>query len=123
MDRRGRRNLLLLVGAALVLTGAGLGLLSLKGAAPGRTVSLYALNHSGRRLIARYPLGEASVGRVVRVKGPLGFTEVEVRGDRARVVSSPCRDKICVRFGWRSRDGEFAACLPNRLLLVVEERP
>ena len=31
-----------------------------------------------------------------------------------------CPDKVCMGMGKISRNGEFIACLPNRLLVVVE---
>jgi hypothetical protein len=122
MARRAARTAPWLVAVALVLIAGGLFALTSGKEAPGRWVAVYRLSSSGRTLVARYPLGAATIGRRVPVKGPLGLTQIEVRGGRARVVASPCPDQLCVNFGWRSREGQFAACLPNRVLLVVEER-
>jgi len=44
---------------------------------------------------------------------------VEIKGGRARIVSSPCRDKLCVKAGWLSRPGDAAVCLPQRVALQV----
>ncbi len=63
-----------------------------------------------------YPLG---VDRTVSVKGPLGDTVVEIRGGQARVLSSPCAEKICVRSGAVARQGQWIACLPNRVFLDI----
>jgi hypothetical protein len=64
-----------------------------------------------------YPLGE---DRVVSVRGPLGDTIVEIRGGQARVLSSPCAEKICVRSGAIARPGQWIACLPNRVFLDIQ---
>lgn len=66
-----------------------------------------------------YPLGE---DRAVTVSGPLGDTVVEIRGGQARVLSSPCAEKICVRSGAIARPGQWIACLPNRVFLDVQGR-
>ncbi len=35
-------------------------------------------------------------------------------------VSSDCPDRVCLRSGKIGRPGEFAACVPNRFLIVIE---
>jgi hypothetical protein len=75
----------------------------------------------GRDGAVRVPLDGAV--QTFRVSGPLGQTQVEIRDGAARVVDSPCRDKVCVKMGWVRGAGEWAACVPNRVLLRVEARP
>ena len=58
--------------------------------------------------------------REVTVTGPIGETVVQISDGRVRVVSSPCRDKICVAAGWLESGGQWAACLPNRVFVRVE---
>ncbi len=53
------------------------------------------------------------------VPGPLGDSEIEVRDGRIRFVRSPCAGQQCVHSGWAHRGGEFIACVPNRVSLVV----
>jgi hypothetical protein len=58
----------------------------------------------------------------VKVKGALGYSKVEVEDGMARIASSPCPDQICVHvFGWISRDGEISVCLPNGVMLQIED--
>jgi hypothetical protein len=56
----------------------------------------------------------------IRVPGPLGETVVEIRGGRVRVLSSPCVNQTCVAAGHIHRQGEWAACLPNRVFVAIE---
>jgi len=56
----------------------------------------------------------------VNVKGPLGITVVRIHGNEAWVESSPCENKICIGAGHLYRNGEFAACLPNNVLVMIE---
>lgn len=57
--------------------------------------------------------------RDIRLAGPLGETHLIIAKGRARFVSSPCSQKQCVHSGWLSRNGDFAACLPNHISLFI----
>ncbi len=46
--------------------------------------------------------------------GPLGETVIEIRDGKARVVSSPCPNGICIKAGW----SDTLCCLPNRVIAV-----
>jgi len=54
------------------------------------------------------------------VSGPLGDTVVEIRDGQARVLSSPCANQTCVSAGALSHQGQWAACLPNRVMLRIQ---
>ena len=57
------------------------------------------------------------------VEGPLGVSHVEIKDGRARISSSPCPDQVCVQvFGWISQQGALSVCLPNQVMLQVEEQ-
>lgn len=53
------------------------------------------------------------------VPGPLGNTIVQIQEGRARIIESPCPDKICVRTGWIKLAGQTAICVPNRIILRI----
>jgi len=55
----------------------------------------------------------------VVVSGPLGDTVVKIHGNRAWVESSPCENQTCVASGFVVRQGQWAACLPNNVLLMI----
>ena len=57
---------------------------------------------------------------LVIVDGPLGETGVKISGGRAAIVSSPCGGQTCVAAGEIHKNGQWAACLPNRVFLLVE---
>jgi len=54
------------------------------------------------------------------VSGPIGETTIQIRNNSVRIADSPCRDKICVAAGWLSHNGQWTACLPNRVFVRVE---
>lgn len=76
------------------------------------TVRVTAANHDH----ADYPAWQQ---RQITVRGPLGETRVEIAGGRARVISSPCTQKICIRSGWLEAAGDATACVPNRVSVAL----
>jgi hypothetical protein len=78
----------------------------------GTTVEI----RSGEKFMGRYSLHQ---DRRVSVPGPLGATEVEIRDGRARVTSSPCPHKTCVRMGEIGSKGGLIACVPNKVVVKV----
>lgn len=60
-----------------------------------------------------------AVDQEFTVDGALGPTHIKVEGGRVRFTDSPCANKLCVHSGWLQYGGEFAACLPNRVSLLV----
>jgi len=57
----------------------------------------------------------------VVVSGPLGDTVVEIGGGAARITSSPCLNQTCVSAGRIHSSGQWIACLPNRVMLIIDE--
>ena len=55
------------------------------------------------------------------VSGPLGDTTVEINGAAARITASPCLNQTCVVAGAVHSPGQWAACLPNRVMLYISE--
>jgi hypothetical protein len=85
---------------------------------------VYGKAPAGRRVLIRgadrswvFP---ADAEERVAVPGPLGDTVVEVRRGRARVLSSPCDNQTCVAAGHIDARGQWTACLPNRVFVVIE---
>ena len=56
----------------------------------------------------------------VTVSGPLGDTVVKINEGRAWIESSPCNNQTCVGMGYVHRQGQWAFCLPNNVMLIIE---
>jgi hypothetical protein len=65
-----------------------------------------------------FPLDAAET---VSVSGPLGNTVIEIRGGSAFFAFSPCQNQTCVAAGSIHLPGQWAACLPNRVMLFIGE--
>ena len=79
------------------------------------TFARVIIEGSGRRWV--YPL-DAEV--TLSVPGPLGNTVIRIHGNQTWVESSPCDNQICVAAGKLYRNFDFAACLPNSVMMIVE---
>jgi hypothetical protein len=55
----------------------------------------------------------------IKVPGPLGESELEIRNGKIRFISSPCTLKQCIHYGWLTNGGEFNACLPNLVSVQI----
>ena len=45
--------------------------------------------------------------------------EFSVSESGVAFVHSDCPDQVCVHTGWLNRPGQFAACVPNQVLLII----
>ena len=48
--------------------------------------------------------------------------EFEISGGKIRVSDSDCHDKICESTGFISRNSEAIVCLPNRVVVKIEDK-
>ncbi len=82
-------------------------------------LSLSLLPGGGDTLVVRTDDGEyafsLSENGIHSFTGPLGTTEIEIKDGRARVISSPCRNRLCIESGW----SENLCCLPNRIIATA----
>lgn len=64
-----------------------------------------------------YPI---DTDRDIAVAGPLGDTHVRIENNSVRIVESPCPDKLCIAMGRIDSNGQWVACLPNRVFVRVK---
>jgi len=64
-----------------------------------------------------YPV---SATETVFVKGALGDTIVRLDGNGVWVDSSPCVNKNCAAAGKIYRHGQWTACLPNNVIILIQ---
>jgi len=63
-----------------------------------------------------YPLNQ---NRELEFKGELDTAHLIIHDNCIEFVESPCRDKICIHMGQARKDGDFLACLPNRIIVTI----
>jgi len=86
--------------------------------------SIYGNQGSRLSLVIEAPSGswiyDLKTDRTVEIPGAAGNTKVEIAGGKARILDSPCPNKTCVAAAPLSRQGDWSACLPNKVILRVE---
>jgi len=60
-----------------------------------------------------------NVDRYFEARGPLGTSLIKIENGQAWFESSPCQNKICIQMGHQHHVGQWAACLPNRILVRI----
>ena len=63
-----------------------------------------------------YPLTQDSV---YKIKGNIGESIIEVKNGEVRFLSSPCKNKICIKSGKISKTSGVLACLPNGITVSI----
>lgn len=48
-----------------------------------------------------------------------GYNLIRIEDGKVRVAEANCPDKICVKAGAKSKNGEIIACLPHKLIITV----
>jgi len=107
-----------LVLVALVLIAAiGYGLLALRGNSSNKILIIKHDNAIVERITLK------GVQAETKLSIPVKDGTIIIRYDKngAWVESSPCPDKICVHQGKITKPGETAACVPEKVLLAIEE--
>lgn len=86
--------------------------------------SVYMKGEEKTQVLIRGQSGEwtfpVDADETVIVSGSLGDTIVRLYQSRAWVESSPCDNQTCVASGFVSRQGQWTACLPNNVLLIIK---
>jgi hypothetical protein len=80
-----------------------------------KTEARVSVKSAGRMWV--FPL---DAEETVIAPGPLGDTVVEIRGGKARILSSPCANQTCIAGGHIRSHGQWVACLPNGVFLSIE---
>jgi hypothetical protein len=56
----------------------------------------------------------------IPLHGRLGPIDLEVREGAIAVVRSDCANHLCLAMGWKRREGDLLACVPNELSVRIE---
>lgn len=58
--------------------------------------------------------------QLIEIQGPLGISVIHIKDNRAYMHASPCPLQLCVEKGAIMNPGEWVACLPNKILIIVK---
>lgn len=105
---------LLLIGTLLLIGSAGFAFRSCTGQ-DGAKVRITA----GGDLYGTYDLAKEQTVQV-KINGRTANT-LRISGSQAKMEAADCPDKLCVHQHAISKQGETIVCLPNRVVVEIEE--
>lgn len=99
-----------------VLVAAALVLFFVSGQRPAaaKAVLTYGQDHKTMEL-------SLAKNEIYHIDTGVYTVNIEVKDGAARFFDSPCPDHVCEGYGWLSKDGDWAACLPALANLTVVE--
>ena len=83
-----------------------------------QTVAVITVNNEEVRRITLSGNTESEIFDIFSSDGD--YNTIEVRGESIRIKGANCYDQVCVQFGFISKPGETAICLPHELVVKVE---
>ena len=106
----------ILIDGLLVISGVSAVLVV--GQTSGTMVNIYL----DGKCIRSIDLSQADSSYEFTVDGPAGSNTIQVEPGRICVSRADCPDQICVHQGWISTSVIPIVCLPNRLVIQIEEQ-
>ncbi len=97
---------------ALLLVGAALFLLSLRGSVTGAA----AIVKVNGKVYGRYSLAQ---DRTITIKQDGHTNVLRIRDGEAKMISASCKNQICVHHAAISRGNQSIVCLPNRVSVEI----
>ncbi|MEI6132721.1 MAG: NusG domain II-containing protein [Bacillota bacterium] len=70
------------------------------------------------KVLKTFDLKTVSAAQEFKVVGKYTNT-VRVENGRIRFVDANCPDKVCVKTGWLTQNGDIAVCLPNHATIKI----
>ena len=87
--------------------------------------SLWFKGGSGRKLIIMVDgqkIGDMSLNdgkKEIVMQGVRGPFTFEINDGKVRMKDSACPNKLCVKMGYISQEGQVVCCIPNRVVLKI----
>lgn len=70
--------------------------------------------------IKKITFGANMVGKTIDIETKFGYNKIEIGDGKVRVIDADCPDKLDVKQGWISSQGEVIVCLPNRMMIEIK---
>jgi hypothetical protein len=87
---------------------------------PGSTRSAKTLIvQKDQKVLQRIDLRKVRTDTKLSIECQDGTVIIVYNQDGAKVESSPCPDKVCVKQGRITRPGDSVACVPEKILLTI----
>lgn len=116
MERKIRKNdIVLIITLAVTALAVYLGTTYFQGKSTKNAVAVIKIDGEE---YGRYPLTEEITERIELPEG--GYNVLKITEGRADITEASCPDKICVNHRAVSRKGQSIVCLPNKVVIEIE---
>jgi len=78
-----------------------------------------AVIKQGDRIVKEIKLNEIGKSEKITIEGNYKNVILFENG-KIRFEESTCPDKVCVKTGWLTDEGDMAVCLPNQVIVKIE---
>ncbi len=72
------------------------------------------------KIIKKVNLSKLEKREIINISG-LHKATIAAEKNRICFLKSDCPDKICVKTGWLRHPGDIAVCLPNKIIIKLEQ--
>ncbi|EPR11433.1 NusG domain II-containing protein [Ruminiclostridium papyrosolvens] len=87
---------------------------------PFDNLGITAIIKKNDKVIRKINLKSVEKREVINISG-LHKATIVAEKNRICFLESDCPDKVCVKTGWLSHPGEIAVCLPNKMIIKLEQ--
>ncbi len=83
-------------------------------------IGITAIIKRNDKVIRKINLTRLDKREVINISG---LHKVTIAAEKNRIcfLESDCPDKVCVKTGWLSHPGDIAVCLPNKIIIKLEQ--
>lgn len=111
-----KKNDIILIAVIVVLALAAFGGISLYSANSTREAEAVVILDGEEQ--GRYPLSQDTTVKIDLADG--SYNILEIKDGKADIIEATCPDKICVEHRPVSKRGESLVCLPNQVVVEIE---
>lgn len=83
-------------------------------------IGITAIIKRNDKVIRKINLTSLDKREVISISG-LHKATIAAEKNRICFLESDCPDKVCVKTGWLSHPGDIAVCLPNKIIIKLEQ--
>ncbi len=83
-------------------------------------IGITAIIKRNDKVIRKINLTSLDKREVINISG-LHKATIAAEKNRICFIESDCPDKVCVKTGWLSHPGDIAVCLPNKIIIKLEQ--
>ncbi|WP_425804467.1 NusG domain II-containing protein [Desulfitobacterium sp. Sab5] len=82
---------------------------------------LVAVISQDNKVVERIDLNKVEQPRIIKLSGNY-HNSIRVEKGRIRYEDSDCPNLVCVNTGWLTKYGDLAVCLPNKMIIDIENK-